>query len=173
MTRPLSLAVALVALAAGPACAQAPRTLSTAELSRQLAPNHVAFRVPNLEETVAWYRDVLGATVERRSRVPAIGPDVEIAFLRLGSGFHVEVVGGGDPFMPSPVPPTTITADYRVQGYKHVGFEVEDYDAVVAALRARDVDVFYETTREDYGVRIALFYDVNGYTLELYGPLPD
>ncbi len=140
-------------------------------IAEEFSPNHIALRVKNLEESVKWYEEIFGAKVLRRSRVTNLDPDIEIVFLELSHGFHIELVGGGNPSESKPKYPVSIKDDYGVQGYKHIGFEVNNYDKVVKYLKEKGVDVFYEIAREDYGVRIALFRDINGYTLELYGNL--
>ncbi len=140
-------------------------------IANEFVPNHVALRVKNLEKSIEWYQNVLGAKVLRRSKVKNIDPDIEIAFLALSYGFHIELVGGGNPKEDKPKMPASIKEDYDVQGYKHIGFKVNNYDKVITHLRDKGVDVFYQIERQDYGVKIALFRDINGYTIELYGNL--
>ena len=142
----------------------------TNPIASQFKAHHVALRVPNLEKAVKWYEDVFGARVIRRSRVPKIDPNIEIAMLEINSGFHIELVGNGNPTRPVP-PPANIAEDYRIEGYRHVGFIVDDLDKVLAHFRDRKVDVFYQVTRQDYGVRIVLLRDLNGYIIELYQAL--
>lgn len=141
-------------------------------IAEQFVPNHVSLRVTDLEKSVRWYQDVMGAHVLRRSRVPDIDPDIEIAFMQLSHGFHIELVGGGKLSRPEGLPPKGIAEDYRLEGYKHIGFSVTDYDRTLTYLRSKNVSVLREGTRRDYGVHIALFKDPNGYLIELYGPLP-
>ncbi len=141
------------------------------DISDQFKPNHVALRVTNLEKSIAWYQNVFGATVLRRSKVENIDPDIEIAFLEISNAFHVELVGGGNPLGNKPELPASIKEDYQVQGYKHIGFKIKDYDTVMQHLKDNNVDVFYEIERPDYGVRIVLLHDINGYTIELYADL--
>lgn len=142
----------------------------TNPIASQFKVHHVALRVPDLEKAVAWYGDVFGARVVRRSRVPNINPDIEIAMLEVNNGFHIELVGNGNPARPVP-PPASIAEDYGIEGYKHVGFIVEDLDSVLAHLGKKKVDVFYQVRRKDYGVRIVLLRDLNGYIIELYQAL--
>jgi catechol 2,3-dioxygenase-like lactoylglutathione lyase family enzyme len=153
-----------------PAPTVAPDAPTVTGIRSQFTPDHVALRVPDLEKAVAWYERVFGAKVLRRSKVPNIDPDIEIAMLAVNAGFHVELVGGGRPSRPAP-PAESIKDDYAVQGYKHVCYRVGDMEAVLAHLREQKVDVFYQTTRPDYGVKIALLRDLNGYVIELYAPL--
>ncbi|MBX9646646.1 MAG: VOC family protein [Xanthobacteraceae bacterium] len=132
-------------------------------------PNHVCLRVKDLDAEINWWSDVFGAQLVRRSKVPTIDPGAEIAFMVIADNFHIELVGGGAPQQAAP-PPKDITADYGIEGWKHIGFEVDDMDRAVAYLRSKGVEVAYETDRPDYGVRIALFKEPNGYFIELYAP---
>ena len=169
----LSCAALLIVGMMGPAFAQTssspPAEPLPARAALMFRPNHVCLRVKDLEASVKWWSDVFGAQVVRRSKVPTIDPGAEIAFLEIADGFHIELVGGGAPRQAAP-PPKDIAADYGVEGWKHVGFTVPDMDAAVAYLHSKGVEVAYETDRPDYGVRIALFKEPNGYFIELYAP---
>ena len=55
-----------------------------------------AIRVPNLEETIGWYREKLGFEESVRLEAPHLGDGVQLAFLELG-GAKLEMIGGGDP----------------------------------------------------------------------------
>lgn len=136
-------------------------------IAKQFTAHHVGLRVPDLEKAVSWYQEVFGAQVIRRSKVPKIDPQIEIAMMEINNGFHIEIVGGGNPERPVP-PPEGIAEDYRIEGYKHVCFAVENLDRIIAHFREHKVDVFYQVTRKDLGVRIALIKDLNGHIIELY-----
>lgn len=133
--------------------------------------HHVALRVADLEESVAWWRRVMGAREVRRSQIPTISEGAEIALMHISGGFHIELIGGGNVNTPSGLPPVDIKADYGLAGWKHVGFYVADMDAALAHLKTKGVEAEYDIVREDYGVRIVLFKDPNGYFIELYAPL--
>ena len=176
------LAAASLALAAAavPAVAAAQPTLvvpasgppapNPTRVGLMFRPNHVCLRVRDLDASVRWWADVFGARPVRRSRVEAINPGAEIAFLHLADGFHVELVGGGQVRQAVP-PPATIAADYGVEGYKHFGLLVDDMDRVLAHFARHGVGAEYDTTRPDYGQRIVLVKEPNGYFIELYAPL--
>lgn len=131
-------------------------------------PNHVALRVTDLEESVEWWKSVFGAVEVRRSQIPNIDPEAEIAFLHIADGFYVELVGGGSPEVLES--PEDIAADYGITGYKHIGFIVSDLDRTLEHLAQNGVEPEYEVERPDYGVRIVLFRDPSGHYIELYEP---
>ena len=54
------------------------------------------------------------------------------------------------------------------KGLRHLAFEVENVDEVVAELRSKDVDVQDVRVDEISGKRFAFFYDPNGQPLEMY-----
>jgi catechol 2,3-dioxygenase-like lactoylglutathione lyase family enzyme len=137
--------------------------------SLMFRPNHIALRVTDLEESVQWWKSVFGAVEVRRSQVTNIVEGVEIAFLHIADGFHIELIGGGSPEVLEP--PKDIAADYGVTGYKHIGFMVADLDRTIEHLAQNGIQPEYETERADYGVRIVLFRDPNGYYIELYEPI--
>ncbi len=58
--------------------------------------DHGPIRVPNLEETIGWYREKLGFEESVRLEAPHLGDGVQLDFLELG-GAKLEMIGGGDP----------------------------------------------------------------------------
>lgn len=140
-------------------------------IQKQFKPHHIALRVSDVKSTVEWYKKIFGATVLRTSKVPGIDPDISIAMLKIGYDFHIEIVGDGKPKPTQPKRPASIKEDFAYEGYKHIGFMVYDYDKVIKHLKSKGVNVFREVVRQDYGVRIALFYDINGFIIEIYAEI--
>jgi catechol 2,3-dioxygenase-like lactoylglutathione lyase family enzyme len=133
--------------------------------------HHVALRVADLEQSVDWWNRVMGAREVRRSQIPNISAGTEIALMHISGGFHIELIGGGRVNTPPGLPPEDIKADYGLAGWKHVGFYVADMEAALAHLKSEGVTAEYDIIREDYGVRIVLFKELNGYFIELYAPV--
>lgn len=150
---------------------QGPPTPLPSKTALQFHANHVALRVGDLEESVDWWRRVLGAVEVRRSRINAINEGAEIAFMHINQSFHIELIGGGEVETPPGLPPGDIAADYRLAGWKHVGFYAADAEDLIAHLRAQDVEPSYDVLNEGYGVRIILIQDPNGYFVEFYTPV--
>ncbi|MEL7397761.1 MAG: VOC family protein [Pseudomonadota bacterium] len=169
MRRLLLSLIAATALT-GPVNAETPpATPAETSIALQYRGNHVAMRVADLEAAVTWWTDLFGAQEVRRSAVPALDPEIEIAFLHISGGFHIELVGGGSPVDPGA--PEDIAADYGTAGYKHVGFLVADLEPVLAHLATHGVTPEYRVTRADYGVEIVLIREPSGRFVELYAPL--
>lgn len=99
----------------------------------RLRPHHFGISVPNLDDTVAWYRDKLGFTPSYRFELPELA--ARVAFM-VRDGFRVEIfeVDGAEAMPPSRRDPA---ADLRVQGLKHATFAVDDIERAMADLKGR------------------------------------
>ncbi len=161
------LALSLESLGA----AQPPATPPEGATALMFRGNHVALRVADLEASVQWWKGVFGAREVRRSRVPNLDSNIEIVFLHISGGFHIELVGGGAPSDNGG--PDDISADYQSAGYKHVGFLVADLEPVLTHMARFGVTPEYRVTRADYGVEIVLIREPSGRFVELYAPLPE
>ena len=54
----------------------------------ELRPHHCGISVPNLEASIAWYRDVLGFSVDARGHIKKA--QAEVAFMKHGN-FYIEL----------------------------------------------------------------------------------
>jgi catechol 2,3-dioxygenase len=117
---------------------------------------HVHLKVSDLERSVAFYRDVLGLTVQGRMGDRA-------AFLSAGEEYHhhlglntFESLGG------SPPPPGTT-------GLYHVAFRYPSRAALARALRRLQHFGVELTAANDHGLNEALYLnDPDGNGIELY-----
>jgi lactoylglutathione lyase len=121
-----------------------------------LLPNRlgvVMVMVSNMEQSVQFYRDVLGLPLRFQS------PDwTEFATEHVTLALH----GGGIPQPPpsSPGPP--------LAGRVSTGFHVDDLDAVYADLVGKGVRfVLPPTERAGEGIKLALFADPDGCVFSL------
>ena len=95
--------------------------------------------MPKLDESIAWYRNMLGFEVEKRFHIP--GQPVEFAMMKRGD-VHVELfeAENSKPLDPSRRDPNL---DFRTQGNLHFAFQVPDVHALVDELRAKGVDIVW------------------------------
>jgi lactoylglutathione lyase len=121
-----------------------------------LGIEHVSINVADMAASVAFYGRTLG--FERLETVPENGFD--ITYFALPGGRRLELFDyrGGNP-RPS-------RGDTDV-GLRHLAFEVDGVAAAEQELRARGVPIVLPTTElPELGVRVLLFQDPNGVTLE-------
>lgn len=133
-------------------------------------PNHIGLTVTDLDESIAFYRDVVGMELERR--YPIAGDEwfrtltenddaiVEAVMLRLGS-LRLQLVRyhtGGEPG----------GTGHAALGGLHLCFEVDDVDIAHANLRASGrYHIGPIVRREPYGGRSFYVHDPDGVPVEL------
>jgi methylmalonyl-CoA/ethylmalonyl-CoA epimerase len=103
------------------------------------AIDHTGIAVADLEQSLAFYRDVLGLPLVHRETLPEQG--VEAALLDVGDS-HVELI--------APLGPETRVARFLEQrgpGLHHVAYRVDDIEATLASLSAAGVRLIDEQPR--------------------------
>lgn len=110
--------------------------------------DHIAIAVENIDEAIARFADTLGLDAQHRETIDGYG--VEVA--TLGPGIEL-------------VAPTTESSpirrhiDRRGEGFHHIALAVDDIDAEIAKLKARNVDMIDETARPGkQGSRVAFIH---------------
>jgi len=125
--------------------------------------NHVGVATPSLDEAVALYRDVLGATniTERRS-LPAQG--VTFVFVELGNA-QIELL---EPYGENS-PINAFLAKNPRGGQHHVCFEVADIHAARDELVAKGATVLGEPRIGAHGTPVIFVHpkDMGGVLIEL------
>jgi methylmalonyl-CoA/ethylmalonyl-CoA epimerase len=115
------------------------------------AIDHTGIAVADLEQSLAFYRDVLGLPAAHRETLPDQG--VEAALLDIGDG-HVELI--------APLGPDTGVARFLAQrgpGLHHVAYRVDDIEATLASLSAAGVRLIDERPRTGIrGSRVAFLH---------------
>jgi methylmalonyl-CoA/ethylmalonyl-CoA epimerase len=115
------------------------------------AIDHTGIAVADLEQSLAFYRDVLGLPAVHRETLPDQG--VEAALLDIGDG-HVELI--------APLGPDTGVARFLAQrgpGLHHVAYRVDDIEATLASLSAAGVRLIDERPRTGIrGSRVAFLH---------------
>ena len=133
-------------------------------LGFDIAWNHVALSVPNIEESIAWYERMLGFKGTVRGGRPTPNARQIVADLRRGD-ITIELfqVAGAAPLPDSRKNPSE---DFRTHGVKHFGFEVKNLPAVLAELKAKGVRIAFDM-RDAPTERFAFISDNAGNAIEL------
>jgi len=121
--------------------------------------DHVEIVTDRMDETVAFYTDVLGFHVRSHDHIERTdGPSLDLAYLDLG-GTTVELIRWhGVPVDAAPA--------LEHFGYRMMALEIDDMDKTVAYLKDKGVDtVWGPVVRETYAR--AEICDPNGYRIEL------
>jgi methylmalonyl-CoA epimerase len=132
------------------------------------ALDHAGIAVVNLDESLPFYRDVLGLPLVHREAVDQQG--VDAALLGIGDG-HVELI--------APLGPDTAVAKFlenRGPGLHHIAYRVDDIDAVLASLSAAGVRLIDEHPRIGIrGTRVAFLHPAaaGGVLTEIVEPAMD
>jgi methylmalonyl-CoA/ethylmalonyl-CoA epimerase len=131
------------------------------------AIDHIGVAVADLDEAIAFYRDVLGMKLAHQEVNEAQG--VREAMMAVGnSGSHVQLL--------APLTPQSTIAkflDRSGPGVQQVAYRVDDLDAVSATLRQRGMRLLYETARPGTsGSRVNFVHpkDAGGVLIELVEP---
>jgi methylmalonyl-CoA epimerase len=123
--------------------------------------NHVAIVVNNIESALRVYRDALGLSLSHVETIPE--QDVQIAFLPTGDS-EIELI--------EPINPDSGVAKFlarRGEGMHHICLEVDDLEATLADLQARDVTLIDRVPRRGAHGRIAFIHPqgAHGVLIEL------
>jgi methylmalonyl-CoA/ethylmalonyl-CoA epimerase len=131
------------------------------EAMMDIKPDHAGISVGDLEASIAWYRDMLGFTLERTVEVPEDTGMVGI--LRHGD-FLLELfcIPGASPLPDERRYPWT---DMRTHGVKHIAYAVPDVEGLMISLKQKGVDVVWDTRVHD-GDTCAFVRDNTGNLVE-------
>ncbi|HOX13724.1 MAG TPA: methylmalonyl-CoA epimerase [Spirochaetia bacterium] len=124
--------------------------------------DHIGIAVENLEQSLAFYRDVLGLELHGTETVEE--QKVRVAFFPVGDT-EIELLESTDPEGPIA---KFIAA--KGQGVQHLAFRVKDIEKTLADLKARGVRLIDEKPRYGAGgAKIAFLHPkaTNGVLVEL------
>jgi catechol 2,3-dioxygenase-like lactoylglutathione lyase family enzyme len=139
-------------------------TFKESLLQLMLTHDHVGLSVIDLEATIEWYSTKLDFAIERRFSVG----DLAFAFLTNGNA-KLEILGGAHSNQQPPI--TDIVGSLNPERLHHFCVAVDDLDAALTELRARDVHVIGEPMNaEVIGQRVAFVTDNSGNVIELTEP---
>jgi len=108
--------------------------------------HHGGVNVPDLDEALQWYGDVLGFEVERRFDIPPA--KARVAMVRKGPlRFEIFETKSAKPLPEERRMPLT---DLQTHGNKHVAFRVDDLEAFLVQVESKGADVAF-VVREKFG----------------------
>ncbi len=108
--------------------------------------HHGGVSVPDIEAAIAWYRDVLGFGLEKRFYIPPA--KAKAAMIRKGQlRFELFEAEGAAPLPEDRRDPPR---DLQTHGNKHIAFRVEDLEAFLSEMAAKQADIAF-VVREDFG----------------------
>jgi len=115
---------------------------------------HTRMRVSDMDQTIAFYTDILGLEVLERKTSPR---GSHLAFLRVpNSDELIELCS----FPPSG--PVTVQADLV-----HLAFQVESLDDTIASLKQKGITITDGPTKTSSGSRFIFIDAPDGYEVEL------
>ncbi len=131
-------------------------------MAKLLKINHVGIVVSDLDAALPFWRDCLGLPLDHVESVPS--QQAEVAFMPLGQS-EVELV--------HPTSDDSGLAKYlekRGEGMHHLCIEVDDIDAMLADLKAKNVALIDQTAKVLPGRKMAFIHPkaANGVLVELY-----
>jgi methylmalonyl-CoA/ethylmalonyl-CoA epimerase len=131
------------------------------------AIDHVGIAVADLDEAIAFYRDVFGMRLAHQETNEEQG--VREAMMTVGdSGSHVQLL--------APLTPESTIAKFLTRsgpGVQQVAYRVDDIDAVSVTLRQRGLRLLYDTPRRGTSnSRVNFIHpkDAGGILVELVEP---
>jgi methylmalonyl-CoA/ethylmalonyl-CoA epimerase len=130
----------------------------------ELSFHHIAISVANLDESIAWYKEMLGFEEVTRMNQGATIKEMKIGHIRRGNCYIelFEVPGA----KPLPEYRRDPNADLAVHGLKHFGLQVDSVQEALKELKAKGVEVAMEPI-DTPGVAFTFIRDNSGNAFEL------
>jgi catechol 2,3-dioxygenase-like lactoylglutathione lyase family enzyme len=125
---------------------------------------NVAISVANLDESIEWYQDKLGFRLQNRRRVST---GIEIALIEK-NGFFIDLIyiAGSKNMEGNPQNPPD---HLKVQGLRNLVFWVDDLQAANAQLKAKGVQLIWESRYiPEVKTSVTNFRDNNGNLIALW-----
>ncbi len=132
--------------------------------SFDISLHHIAISVADLDESIAWYRDMLGFTEVVRMGQGVTEDKMSIGHIRRGN-CYIEIfeVEGSKPLPEYRRDPN---ADFTVQGLKHFALQVSDVKSALKELQAKGVDIAFGPI-DAPGICFAFIRDNSGNAFEM------
>jgi lactoylglutathione lyase len=107
---------------------------------------HITIMVKNLEESLKFYQEIVGLTVDRRFKA---GPDTEIIFLGEGET-KVELISNA------------ANTSVNIGKDLSLGFEVDDLDEMIPFVQSKGIEMISGIIQPSPHVRFFYVLDPNG-----------
>lgn len=127
----------------------------------EITPLHVGISVADIEESITWYKEILG--FELLSQTYAVPLKCKVAFLR-NSSFEIELFQH-DETIALPKDRMNPNTDIQTQGTKHICFTNNNVPELVETLKSKGVDVVFGPLNMGTDV-VAYIRDNNGTLIE-------
>lgn len=130
----------------------------------ELSFHHVGISVANLDESIDWYKEMLGFEEVTRMEQGATIKEMKIGHIRRGN-CYIELfqVAGAKPLPEYRRDPN---ADLAVHGLAHFGLQVDNLKEALEELKAKGVEVAMEPI-DTPGVAFVFIRDNSGNAFEL------
>jgi catechol 2,3-dioxygenase-like lactoylglutathione lyase family enzyme len=130
----------------------------------EISFHHIGISVKDLDESIAWYKEVLGFEEVMRMNQGETIQNMKIGHIRRGN-IYIELFQVAES-RPLPEYRRDPNEDLRVQGIKHFGLQVDDAHAAVEELKAKGVEIAMEPI-DTPGVCFVFIRDNSGNAFEL------
>lgn len=128
----------------------------------EITPHHCGISVPDLEASIAWYRDMLGFSLVKKQTLDVVS--AKIAFIKHGD-FYIELfeIENANPLPEDRRQPNL---DICTNGTKHMAFAVDNVHELIDTLKKRGVDIAMDVNMME-GKAMAFIRDNAGNLIEI------
>ena len=125
---------------------------------------HISINVSDMETATKFYRDILGF-----SYLETVSDEMkDLVYFAIPGSARLELFN----YHGKAVRPVPVDSDIEPLGYVHLAFSVDDVDQWVKHFTAHNVPITYgPEDLPSLGMRVCLFTDPDGNTLEICAPL--
>jgi len=104
--------------------------------------DHIGVAVRNMDDSISFYKDILGAELIDRYKSDTVGVESEIAVMEV-NGARTELLAPTN----NTTSPIAKFIKQKGKGVHHIAYKVDDLDDALVELKARGVRVLADTLR--------------------------
>ncbi|GGM39088.1 glyoxalase [Paraliobacillus quinghaiensis] len=104
--------------------------------------DHIGVAVRNIDDSISFYKNILGAELIDRYKSDAVGVESEIAIMEV-NGARTELLAPTN----NTTSPIAKFIKQKGKGVHHIAYKVDDLDDALVELKARGVRVLADTLR--------------------------